>query len=462
MPSYSEPFDATDAIAAAALQGIAVTHEASSFIAKYATEKSWGRLYNLGNSSGDIDLIVHSISNLYTVNGEGPDGLGLITCATVAFAQKRLVYAGSRDGAPSLTRAKVIIDGTGLCGLPGLIDCHTHSVWAGSRAHEWSRRLAGESYETILEEGGGILSTVRTTRAASLEELIESARLRVRRMRDRCGVTTVEIKSGYGLNPETEEKILKAARACEDTVRVTTTFLGAHTLPKEYRNNRSEYVKQVINEQLPLCAPLSDCGDVFCDSVGFTLDETRDILEACKRHGLSVKAHCEQICHLGGAALVAELGGVSCDHLEQATTQEVVAMAKSDTVAVFLPGAQLYLKDKSPPTDLFRKHGVKMAIGTDLNPGTSPLHDIWTCATLACITEGFTIPEAIKGITRHAGLALGRSDVGWLGEGSVGDLVLFETAPSYPPTVESLVQNIGGRSVRLVVKDGQVVFLGGS
>eukprot|EP00941_MAST-03F_sp_MAST-3F-sp1_P003973 g3973.t1 len=413
-----------------------------------------------------VDLLVENISNLYTcvpcdndINSTAIDaGLGRISNATVAFKDSKVVYVGPRSGAPVASNAKVVIDGSGLCGLPGLVDCHTHAVWAGSRADEWARRLNGESYAKILEEGGGILSTVKSTRAASLEFLTESARTRVRRMRDRCGVTTVEIKSGYGLNPDTEEKMLRAAVNCGDTVRVIPTFLGAHTLPKEYRSKRSEYVKQVIKEQLPRCAPLAKLADVFCDSVGFTLDETKEILVACKAAGLKVKAHCEQIAHLGGAKAVAEMGGISCDHLEQVTVEEVKAMAKAGTVAVFLPGAQLYLKDKSPPTAMFREHGVKMAIGTDLNPGTSPVHDLWTCAALACITQGFTIAEAVLGITRHGGFALGRDDLGWLGEGSVGDLVLFEPPPAYPPTVESLVQNMGGRMVRIVVQNGQLVY----
>jgi imidazolonepropionase len=353
--------------------------------------------------------------------------------------------------------------------MPGLVECHTHAVWAGSRADEWARRLAGESYAAILEQGGGILSTVRATRAATLEALTKDARARVRRMRDRSGVTTVEIKSGYGLDPATEEKILRAARACDSEVRVVSTFLGAHTLAPEFRGDagaarggRAAYVRQVIEEQLPRCAPLADCADVFCDSVGFTLAESRAVLEAAKAAGLTVKAHCEQIERLGGSAVVAELAGVSADHVERATDADALAMGRAGTVAVLLPGAQLYLKDHAPPVALFRKHGVRMAVGTDLNPGTSPVHDLWACAALACVTQGLTIAEAVQGITRNAGLALGRSDLGWLGEGSVGDLALFEAAPGYPPTVESLVQNMGGRDVRLVVRDGRVVFEGRS
>mmetsp|Transcript_5085 Transcript_5085/g.7739 ORF Transcript_5085/g.7739 Transcript_5085/m.7739 type:complete len:347 (+) Transcript_5085:396-1436(+) len=341
--------------------------------------------------------------------------------------------------------------------MPGLVDCHTHSVWAGSRADEFQRRLAGESYVSILEKGGGILSTVNATRAATKDELATNARNRVKSMRDECGVTTVEIKSGYGLTPDDEFKMLEAARECGDTCRILTTFLGAHTIPKEFKEGRrDEYVKQVIEVQLPKCAPISDFVDIFCDRGAFTLEEAREILLAGKKLGLTVRAHAEQIESTGCAKLVAELGGTSADHLEQLDEGGAKALGAAGVVAVLLPGAQLYLKDISPPVPLLRKHNVRMAIGTDLNPGSSPVHNLWTVATLGCIIQSCTVVEAVLGITKNAGLALNRSDIGWLGCGSVGDAVVLSVPPGEPKKIESLIQHMGTPRVNIVVQNGKV------
>ena len=413
------------------------------------------------------DLLVHSIDSLYTINPSLGDKsvVGLIKDASVGFRDGRVVFIGPSDSSEAEEArgaATQTIDGTGLVGLPGLVDCHTHSVWAGSRADEFARRLAGAKYEDIAKAGGGILSTVENTRKASLEELISNCRGRVANM-TRRGVTTVEVKSGYGLTPEAEAKMLRAARAVgEDSSRIVTTFLGAHALPREFRDamGRKKYVQQVINDQLPLVMQygLADNVDVFCDSIGFTLDEARDILVAGQRAGLQVKAHAEQIKHTGCTSLVAELGGLSADHLEQVAADDIAAMREKNVVAVCLPGAQMYLHDRPPPVVDFRAAGVKMAVATDLNPGSSPVHDLWTTATLACVLQGMTIEEAVEGITRNAGLAVGRPDVGWLGvDGSVGDLALFRTQPGDPSTIASLIQNIGGHTTELVIRDGKIV-----
>jgi imidazolonepropionase len=396
-------------------------------------------------------LLVHRISRLYTLDPDSPE-LGECTDTSVAFEDGELCWIGPSAHAPSADR---IVNGRGLIGLPGLVDPHTHAVWAGSRSDEFARRLAGESYTSILEGGGGILSTVRATRAASREELARDARARVAGLRAH-GVTTVEIKSGYGLEPQTEARMLAAAGDLADTVRVVPTFLGAHAIPMEFRGDREAYIEQILTEQLPLCAPLAACIDVYCDRGAFSLDESLRILEAGKALGLTVRAHAEQVEFTGIAAAAAELGATSVDHLERIDREGIETMAKNDTVAVLLPGAQLYLKDASPPVDALREAGVSMALGTDLNPGSSPVHNPWTIATLACLLQGLTIDEAIVGMTRSAGLALGRPDLGWLGPGSVSDLVLFAPPPGEPDTVSSMVQHMGAHQAVHLVMDGQL------
>jgi len=396
-------------------------------------------------------LLVHRIGRLYTLDPDAPD-LGEAPNMSVAFEDGELSWIGPSAHAPS---AEQVIDGSGLIGLPGLVDPHTHAVWAGSRSDEFARRLAGESYSAILEGGGGILSTVRATREASREALAADARARVAGLRSH-GLTTVEIKSGYGLDPATEARMLAVAGDLSDTVRVVRTFLGAHAIPAEFRGDREAYVEQILTEQLPLCAPLADCIDVYCDRGSFTLDESLRILEAGKALGLTLRAHAEQVEYTGIAAAAAELGATSVDHLERIDHEGIAAMATHDTVAVLLPGAQLYLKDASPPVETLREAGVRMAIGTDLNPGSSPVHNPWTIATLACILQGLTIDEAILGMTRNAGLALGRPDLGWLGPGSVADLALFAPPPGEPDTVASLVQHMGAHRAVHLVMDGQL------
>jgi imidazolonepropionase len=401
----------------------------------------------------DADLVVTRLSRLYTLD-PGSQGLGERTDVSVAFAGGKLLYVGDPANAPE---APVTFDGRGCIGLPGLVDPHTHAVWAGSRSSEFARRLAGESYTAILEGGGGIRSTVRATREASTDVLVGSARARIEGMLEH-GVTTVEVKSGYGLDPAQEARLLSVARSASARVRVVTTFLGAHAVPEELRGDRDAYVRQVIDEQLPWCAPLADCIDVYCDRGAFTLDEAVEILTAGRARGLHVRAHAEQVEHTGIAAAAAALGATSVDHLERIDDRGIAAMAANGTVAGLLPAAQVYLRDIAPPVARLREAGVPMAVGTDLNPGTSPVRDLWIAATLATLVQGLTIPEAVLGITRNAGRALGRADLGWLGEGSVADLSVFRPPPGEPPAVESLVQFLGDHRAALVVRDGQVVL----
>ena len=401
--------------------------------------------------SGRADLLVHHADVLLTCAPGLPD-LGRIPDGAVAFSEGEVVYAGPSSHAPS---ADEVIDATGLVALPGLVDPHTHAVFAGSRSDEFSRRLTGVSYTDILEAGGGILSTVRHTRAADRDTLAASARARLDGLLRR-GVTTVEVKSGYGLDVPTELRMLEAAWECRDTVQVVPTFLGAHTIPADFRHRRDAYVRQIIEEQLPAVveADLAVACDVYCDRGAFTVDEAVAILTAARDLGLGLRVHAEQVAHTGIAAAAAALGATSADHLEQIDDAGIAAMALHGTVAVLLPGAQLYLRDPAPPVAALRDAGVPLALGTDLNPGSSPVHDPWTIMTLACVLQGFTVDEAILGFTRNAGRALGRPDLGWLGTDSAADLILVAPPPGEPAAVPSLVQHMGGSRVVAVVRDG--------
>lgn len=399
------------------------------------------------------ELLVHNLSRLATLDPAREDPLGELQSASVGFRDGRVVYVGPAAHAPD---ADKVLDGEGCLGLPGLVDCHTHAVWAGSRAGEFEDRLAGASYAEILEAGGGILSTVRQTREADLETLSRLARTRLRRMRAR-GTTTVEVKSGYGLDVDTELRMLRAARACADTVRVVTTFLGAHTVPAEWRHDRAAYVAQVVGPMLEECAPHADFIDVYCDRGAFTLEEGVQILEAGRAAGLKLRAHAEQVSHTGIAAAAAALGALTVDHLERIDDAGVDAVAEAGAVACMLPGAQLYLKDVPPPVAALRARRVPMAVATDLNPGSSPVHDLWTAATLACVLQGLTVVEAIQGITRNAARALGRPELGWLGPGSAADLVVVRPPPGEPPSPAAVIQHLGGQQVEAVILDGKRV-----
>lgn len=402
------------------------------------------------------ELVIRGIDVVLTLDPEGGDGrLGRLEGAAVAFADGKVCWVGPDGQAPG---APETVDGRGCVALPGLVDCHTHTVWAGSRSGEFEQRLAGAEYSAILEAGGGILSTVRASRAASVEELARLGAERLGRGLDQ-GVTTVEVKSGYGLSPDGEEKLLVAAgRAGEASgVRVLRTFLGAHAIPAEWRHDRDGYVAQILEEQLPRCAPHADFVDAYVDRGAFTVDEGRRILQAGRDAGLGVRIHAEQVAFTGAAAMAAELGALSADHLERIDDAGIAAMAAAGTVAVMLPGAMLYLKDVSPPVGALRAAGVPLAVATDRNPGSSPMGDLWACATLACITMGLTLEEALAGITAVAADALGRPDLGRLRVGGPGDLVLARPAPGEPAEPASLVQFFGAPRIEAVVAGGRRV-----
>lgn len=399
------------------------------------------------------ELLVTDIDCLLTLNppwGEGP--LGRVEHAAVGFRAGRVSYLGPAESAPPALEVRAV---RGAIALPGLVDCHTHSLFAGSRADEFRRKLAGESYTSILEAGGGILSTVQATRAAPDEALAALLHERLEDMLSR-GVTTVEVKTGYALDEEHELRHLRLLRGRRWATRVVPTFLGAHAIPSEFRADRAAYVRLLLDRVLPQAAELAEAVDVYCDRGAFTLAETRQLLERGLGLGLSGRVHAEQVEHTGAAALAGELGLCSADHLERVDAAGVAAMARGGTTAVLLPAAMLYLRDVSPPVGLLRAAGVPMAIATDFNPGSSPARDLWACATLACLTMGLTVEEALLGITRHAGMALGRPDLGRLFLGGPGDLAVMFPPPGEPPDPAVLVQYLGGHAAALVVRDGAV------
>ncbi|MET2846687.1 imidazolonepropionase [Vibrio owensii] len=295
--------------------------------------------------------------------------------------------------------------------LPGLIDCHTHLVYAGSRANEFEMRLNGVPYEEIAKQGGGILSTVHATRAATEEQLIELALPRLDGLLA-SGVTSIEVKSGYGLTLDDEIKMLRAAKALEQErkVKITTTLLAAHALPPEFKDRADDYIQHICDDIIPLVAEekLATSVDVFCESIGFNLAQTERVFEAAKKHGLHVKGHTEQLSDLGGTTLTAKYNGLSADHIEYLDEIGVRALANSSTVATLLPGAFYFLRETQlPPIDLLRTHKVPMAIATDINPGTSPFADLTLMMNMACTLFRLTPQEALRGVTQNAAKALG-------------------------------------------------------
>jgi imidazolonepropionase len=340
--------------------------------------------------------------------------------------------------------------------MPGLVDCHTHSLFAGSRAEEFSQRLAGATYTEILEAGGGILSTVAATRAASTGDLADVLRQRLGGFLE-AGVTTVEVKTGYGLHPEHEIRMLRLLREQEMPTRVVSTFLGAHAVPEEFRGDRAAYVTCILEQMMPHALEWADGVDVYCDRGAFDLGECERILGAGMSGGLVGRVHAEQVEHTGAAARAAEMGCASADHLERIDADGIKAMAAHGTIGVLLPGAMTYLGDAPPPVAELLEAGVELAVATDFNPGSSPVRDLWACATLSCVRMGLNVEQALVGITRNAGKALGRLDLGWLGPGSVGDFALVVPPPGEPARPEVLVQYMGGHRAKVVVRDGRLV-----
>lgn len=355
---------------------------------------------------------------------------GAIEDGVIAARDGRIVFVGPRSEAPVFDAA-VSIDCAGRWITPGLIDCHTHLVYGGDRAHEFELRLQGATYEEIARAGGGILSTVKATREASEDTLFASADRRLAALIAE-GVTTVEIKSGYGLEQQAELKQLRVARRIgrERPVTVRTTFLGAHAVPPEYKGRSGDYNALVAGPMLDAVAAegLADAVDAFCEGIAFSPEETRAVFEAAKAKGLAIKVHAEQLSNLHGAKLAAEMGALSADHLEYLDEDGVIAMAKAGTVAVVLPGAFYFLREtQKPPIELMRKHGVAIALATDANPGSSPLTSPLLVLNMACTLFRMTPEEALAGLTRNAATALGLQDeIGTLEAGKRCDLAIWD------------------------------------
>jgi imidazolonepropionase len=365
--------------------------------------------------------------NLATMR-EGGAPYGAIEKAALAVKDGRIAWLGPMAELKDDAKEKVACGGRWM--TPGLVDCHTHIVFGGQRWKEFALRLEGATYEEIARAGGGIVSTVEATRAAGEDELFASAAGRLRSYIAE-GVTTVEIKSGYGLQTESELKMLRVARRLgrELPVDVRATFLGAHALPREFAGRQGAYIDLVCNEMIPRVAAekLADAVDAFCEGIAFTPEETVRVFESAKAHGLRVKLHADQLSDLGGAALAARHHALSADHLECTGEAGVRAMAEGGTVAVVLPGANYFLREtRQPPIALLRKHGVPVALASNCNPGSSPALSLLLMLSMACTLFRLTPEEALAGVTRNAAKALGLDDRGVLEVGKRADLALWE------------------------------------
>ena len=384
---------------------------------------------------------------------------GAIEAGALAIEGGRIAFCGPAadlPGAPGgLTREVRDLDGRWI--TPGLIDCHTHIVYGGDRAAEFEMRLEGASYEELLKAGGGILSTVRATRAASEDGLVAAALPRLDSLLAE-GVTTVEIKSGYGLDIETEARMLRAARRLgrERPVTVATTFLGAHALPPEFKDRADAYIDLVCDEAMPAVAKegLADAVDAFCERVAFDTAQTERVFRKARALGLPVKLHAEQLSDMGGAALAARFGALSCDHLEFLSDDGIAAMALAGTVAVMLPGAFYFLRDTHvPPIDALRRAGVPMAVSTDCNPGSSPATSLLLMLNMAATFFRMTPEEALAGVTRNAAKALGMAERrGTLETGKAADLAVWNIERP-----AELAYRIGFNPLHMAVRAGRVV-----
>jgi imidazolonepropionase len=369
--------------------------------------------------------------------------------AAVALAGERIAWVGPADKLPALPGSVEVLDAGGALVTPGLIDCHTHLVFAGERAREFALRQQGASYEDIAHAGGGILSTVAATRAASEDDLLVLALDRARVLMAE-GVTSLEIKSGYGLDLENELKLLRVARRVGEFLPLTihTTLLAAHAVPPEFAGRADAYVDCIVESILPAAAAagLADSVDAFCERIAFSPAQVRRVFEAATRLGLPVRLHAEQLSNSHGAALAAAFGALSTDHLEHLDPAGAAALAGADTVAVLLPGAFYFLRETHlPPLELLRHEGVPVAVASDFNPGSSPLLSLRLAMNMACVLFGLTPDEALAGVTRNAARALGLADRGILEPGQVADLVLWDA--SHPAELSAAFGNVRPRQV---------------
>jgi len=382
------------------------------------------------NELGDIDLLITD-ANIATMDTAIDAPYGAIENAALAIKNGKIAWLGKQSDLPSFdvfATPTLSIKGQWL--TPGLIDCHTHLVFAGSRSQEFEQRLQGVSYEQIAAQGGGIASTVAATRLADREHLFVDGKDRLNTLLAE-GVTTVEIKSGYGLDVKNELKILEVARLLGEhhPIDIITTFLGAHALPPEYRGRTDEFINLVCTDMLEqvVANNLADAVDVFCENVGFSYEQTEQVFEAAKKHNLPIKCHAEQLSNQRGAQLVAKFKGLSADHIEYLDEDGVKAMAQAGTIAVLLPGAFYFLRETQlPPIELLQKYKVPIAIASDFNPGTSPLCSLQLMMNMACTLFRLTPEQSLAGVTRNAALALGLNDRGVLKVGARADIAHWQ------------------------------------
>jgi imidazolonepropionase len=392
------------------------------------------------------DLLLTGIGELTTNIGDP------IPAAAVKVTDGSVVFAGPERDAPEQGGAEHI-DCQGRAVIPGMVDAHTHLVFGGDRADEFAVKMGGAGYQEIAASGGGILSTVAATRAASEDELFSAAAGRARRM-IASGTTTLEIKSGYGLDMSAELAMLRVAKRIGEELPVTVkaTFLGAHALPREYERDRSGYVDLVIEEMLPAAAPLADYCDVFVEEGAFSVDEARLIFEAAKKHGLAARVHADQMTRSGGASLAAEIGAASADHLDHATEADADSLARAGVVAVLVPGASYTLRSPQAPGPMLLDHGVTIALATDCNPGTSYFESMGLVISLAVVQMGLTTEQAIFAATRGGALSLGLDDHGIIDLGSAADIVVLDA-----PSPAHIPYRPGTNLIWKTVKNGVVV-----
>lgn len=410
-----------------------------------------------------MDLLIRNAAQLVTVASPGGAPkrgaemreIGVLEKGAVGIAEGRIAYVGPSDGIDAAGAAEVI-DAAGMVVLPGFVDAHTHLLFAGTREQEFVRRNAGATYAEIAAAGGGINATVRATRAASKEELVD---IGLRRLDSALefGTTTIEIKSGYGLDEETEIRMLEAAIECgsQHVVEVVTTFLGAHTVPFDYAGRRGEYIDLVLR-LIPVVAEreLAEFCDVFCETNVFSVDESRRILSAARERGLKLKLHADQLTPLGGSALAAELRALSADHLDHIDDTAIAALRDSGTVALLLPGVSLFLGEPMPGARRLIDAGLPVAVATDFNPGSCMSENIQLMASLAAMQMRMTPEEAISAVTINGAAALGRADrIGSIEPGKQADILIFDI-----PNYTYLPYHFGVNHLTTVIKKGRVVL----
>lgn len=381
---------------------------------------------------------------------------GLLCDCSMGVSNGKIDWVAPSVQLPEFPQLANLVKGHGRVITPGLVDCHTHLVYGGNRANEWESRLTGISYEEISRQGGGILSSVRSTRAASLEELVESAKPRLSRIMEE-GVTTVEIKSGYGLDLETEIKMLTAAQqlGIDSEVDIVTTLLAAHATPPEFKGKSDVYVDLICDEFIPAAKDLCNAVDAFCESIAFDVAQTKRVFDAAMKQGMDIKVHGEQLTHTGISAIASEMGALSADHLEYLTPEDCEVMGQNQTVATLLPGAFYCLNEKQiPPIEALRQYNVPIALATDCNPGSSPVTSLLLMANMGCNLFGLTPEESLRAITANAAKALGLQDrIGTLQPGRDANLVIWDVQ-----SPAEIVYGVGHNPCRAVYRKGKLTL----